>query len=67
MFGKRLKVVREMRGLSQQALADKINKKKPTISNYETGYSKPSIYVLSDIADALCVSTDDLLGREIIK
>ncbi|WP_445661927.1 helix-turn-helix domain-containing protein [Bacillus sp. FSL K6-0067] len=40
-----------------------MNKDRCTISNYEIGDSRPTIYVLSDLATALGVSTDYLLGR----
>ena len=63
MFPAILKEVREKKDLTQQELAEKINKDRSTVSNYETGDSKPTIYVLSDLATALGVSTDYLLGR----
>lgn len=63
MFPARLREVREKKDLTQQELAEKINKDRCTVSNYETGDSKPTIYVLSDLATVLGVSTDYLLGR----
>ena len=62
MFPERLKSVRKSKKLTQDALAKLVGTKKATISNYETGYSTPSIYVLSDLAKALHVSTDYMLG-----
>lgn len=44
-------------------LAKKVNTKKTTISNYETGYSTPSHEMLTDLADVLNKSVDWLLGR----
>ncbi|HEF5705396.1 helix-turn-helix domain-containing protein [Bacillus cereus group sp. BfR-BA-01423] len=63
MFPARLREVRKKKDLTQQELAEMINKDRCTISNYEIGDSKPTIYVLSDLATALGVSTDYLLGR----
>lgn len=63
MFPARLREIRKKKDLTQQELAEKINKDRCTISNYEIGDSKPTIYVLSDLATALGVSTDYLLGR----
>lgn len=63
MFPARLREIRKKKDLTQQELAEKINKDRCTISNYEIGDSRPTIYVLSDLATALDVSTDYLLGR----
>lgn len=63
MFPARLKEIRKQKDLTQQELAEKINKDRCTISNYEIGDSRPTIYVLCDLATALGVSTDYLLGR----
>ncbi|MED2185360.1 helix-turn-helix transcriptional regulator [Bacillus wiedmannii] len=63
MFPAKLKEVREKKDLTQQELVEKINKDRSTVLNYETGDSKPTIYVLSDLATALGVTTDYLLGR----
>ncbi|PGK02565.1 XRE family transcriptional regulator [Bacillus anthracis] len=63
MFPARLREIRKKKDLTQQELAEKINKDRCTISNYEIGDSRPTIYVLSDLATALGVSTDYLLGR----
>jgi transcriptional regulator with XRE-family HTH domain len=58
----RLKIARKNRGFTQDDLAKKVNTQKTTISNYETGYSTPSNEMLIDLAKALGVSTDYLLG-----
>jgi transcriptional regulator with XRE-family HTH domain len=63
MFAKRLKLARKRMKMTQEELAKRVNTKKTTISNYETGYSTPSNEMLSDIANVLEVSTDFLLGR----
>lgn len=63
VFKKRLRLARKWSGLTQEELAIKVNTKKTTISNYETGYSTPSIEMLDLLCDVLNVSSDFLLGR----
>lgn len=63
MLPERIKKRRKDLGLTQNQLADLINSRKSTISNYETGYSAPSGEVLKDLATALKTSVDYLLGR----
>ncbi|MGI2296473.1 helix-turn-helix domain-containing protein [Paenibacillus sp. GXUN7292] len=62
-FSKRLQQARKNKGYTQQDLADTVNTKKTTISNYETGYSTPSNKMIVELANALDVTTDFLLGR----
>lgn len=62
MFPKRLKKIRQNKGLTQERLAKLVNTKKTTISNYETSYSSPSNEMLKDLAQVLNTSTDFLLG-----
>ena len=68
-FGKRLREIREKRGLSQVQLAKMIAKigviqycKSEAIGRYERGDRFPSAYKLRDICVALNVSADYLLG-----
>lgn len=62
MLPERLRLARKSKKLTQEELAKKVNTKKTTISNYETGYSSPSNEILADLANALDVDTDYLLG-----
>lgn len=61
-FGKRLKEARQRKKLTQEELAKKVNTKKTTISNYETGYSTPAYDMLRDLSETLEVTTDWLIG-----
>jgi len=61
-FATRLKKIREDRGYTQPELAKLIGTTDRNISNYETGYSFPSIKVLYEISRTLKVSVDYLLG-----
>jgi len=62
ILSKRIKNSRKNKGLTQPELAKLINSTDRNISNYETGYSFPSIAVLYSISIALSTSIDYLLG-----
>jgi len=62
-FGKILKAVIDDRGISQKWLADAAKTKEATISRYVNGKNNPPILeILPNIARALNVSSDYLLG-----
>ena len=62
-FGKILEQVLSDRGITQRWLADASNTTEATISRYIHGVNKsPDVDILVDIARALNVSTDFLLG-----
>lgn len=63
-IGNRIKELRIKRGYTQQTLATKINKSKATISSYEKDIQLPPLEVAVDIACALNVSLDFLVGLE---
>lgn len=63
-IGNRIKELRIKRGYTQQILATKINKSKATISSYEKDIQLPPLEVAIDIACALNVSLDYLVGLE---
>ncbi|MFD2637728.1 helix-turn-helix domain-containing protein [Piscibacillus salipiscarius] len=63
-IGKKLKNLRERRGLQQVELAYKINVSQTKMNKIETGYQKKiEPEILTNIAEALDVSTDYLLGK----
>jgi len=62
IFSERLKEVRLAKDLTQPQLAKLINSTDRNISNYETGYSLPSVPVLFSLAVALSTSIDYLIG-----
>lgn len=62
-FPERLRTAREYRGLNQGELALKAGMQPSAISHFETGTRKPSFDNLRNLADALDVTTDYLLGR----
>lgn len=60
-FGERLKALRNENNLSQADFAQKFNKSKQTISNYETGERQPDLEMIAAFANFFNVSTDYLL------
>ena len=63
-FGVRLKDIRKKRGLTQKALAKRINKSVSAVSSYELEVQIPPVEVLMSIASVLNVSLDYLVGFE---
>ncbi|MEK5070303.1 helix-turn-helix domain-containing protein [Sporosarcina sp. FSL K6-1508] len=63
MVSQRLKSARNRLKLTQEALAEKVNTSKGTISNYENGHSTPSNEMLVLLSDVLEITTDYLLGK----
>lgn len=62
IFRKRLKELREVKGLYQKDLAQKIGVAQSVIARYETGLARPGIDTLMKLAIALETTTDYLLG-----
>lgn len=62
-IGKRIAQMRRERGISQEELAELALLHRVTVAKYETGQIEPGALALSRIADALNVSTDELLCR----
>lgn len=62
-IGKRISSIRRDRGFSQEQLAEMALVNRVTLARYETGMIEPGALALSRIADALNVSTDELLCR----
>ena len=63
-FADRLKAIRESRGLTQDALADRVGTSKQVISRYENGGRVPKITMAQKLADALNVSLKELSGED---
>lgn len=64
-FSDILRAMRDRQGLSQSDLAKKTGLQPSAISHFETGQRSPSFDNLRKLADALGVSIDHLLGREV--
>ena len=63
-YGEALKEQREKLGLSQSAVANKINTSHQNISRWESGKILPSIDFCVKLADLYGVSLDELVGRD---
>ena len=63
-LGERIKEQRELKGLSQKGLADKIGVSASIVSNYEKGERTPSLEILMMLARTFQCTTDYLLGFE---
>ncbi|MFP6320240.1 XRE family transcriptional regulator [Staphylococcus aureus] len=59
-IGNKIRYYRTKLNLTQDQLGEKLNTKKATISNYETGYRTPKQDDLFEIANILNISIDDL-------
>jgi len=66
-FAERLKEIRKSKNLKQSDLANKTGLKVAAISFFETEKRRPSMGNLIKLADALSVSVDFLLGREVAR
>lgn len=62
--GKRIKLLREEKNISQQDIAAACNMEKSNFSRLEAGNTNPTIYTLSKIADKLSVALSELLKIE---
>jgi len=67
MLGKRLKKLREEKGLSQIELGKILNIANSTLSMYESNSRQPDYNTLQKLANFFGVTTDYLLGRSNIK
>lgn len=57
-IGKKIKLLRKVRGLTQEQLAEKLNVGRATLSNYEIGRRSPRLKELERIANVLGVGLD---------
>ena len=62
-FGNRLKFLRELRGITQQQLADQMSVSRSTVANWETGNRLPDINMVVLMADCLGVETALLINE----
>ncbi len=64
MYGAKIRMVREMRGLSQENVADELNISQSTYSQYEGNKIDITTEMLDKIAKVLDVSTTDLVNQQ---
>jgi len=61
-FGKRLAYIRKSKGLTQKELGEMIGVSNRVIAYYERETKYPPSHLIVPLAEALSVSTDELLG-----
>ena len=66
MLSQNLKTIRKSKGLSQQALAVKLNVVRQTISKWEQGLSVPDSEMLISISEVLETPVSTLLGENVV-
>ena len=66
VFSDNLNRIMTERGISQKWLADAANTTEATISRYANGVHKPNVDIIVQIAQALCLSIDYLMGLSVI-
>lgn len=64
MVGKRIKQLREEKGLTQEELAKIVHLSQQSIDHYEKGRAKPSLETIQLMADYFNVSLDYIAGRD---
>lgn len=65
-LGKRIKIARINKDITQEVVAEKIDITASHMSNIETGKTKVSLPVLINIANALSVTVDELLCDNVL-
>ena len=65
LFGKNIKKIRNVRGLTQMQLADLIDVSRGVISSYEEGRAEPKIETIIKTADIFNLSIDQLLKTNV--
>ncbi len=66
-IGKRIKIARIRANLKQELLAETVDVSPTHLSNIETGTTRVSLQTIVRLANALSVSTDDLLCDNVVK
>ena len=65
MIGENIQFLRKSRGLTQEALAEKIGVSRQTIANWETGESAPDIAMAAALSREMEVSLDEIVSEPI--
>ena len=66
-MGKRISDLRKKKGMTQEQLAQRVGVTAQAVSKWENDLSCPDISILSELSEALGVTTDELLGRAPLK
>ena len=63
-MGTNIKNCREKIGMTQEQLAERIGKTRSAVSQYESGKIVPRMGVVEDLANALMVNKNEIIGTE---
>ena len=66
-LGEKMQKLRKQRGLSQEALAEKVMVTRQTISKWELGQSTPDMDFIAQLSDIFNVSSDYLIKDEMVE
>ena len=66
-IGKRIKIARITADLTQEKLSEMVGVSPTHLSNIETGTTRVSLHTIVNIANALNITSDDLLCDNVIK
>lgn len=64
-INEKILLLRKKRGLSQEALAEKLNVTRQTVSNWELGQTTPDILQAKELSKIFKVSLDDLTDNKL--
>lgn len=64
-IGKRIKIMRKLRGLTQSGLADLVGVTRPTVISWERGVTVPVLYTLRRLAETLGVTLEWLMEGDV--
>lgn len=64
-INKKILLLRKREGLSQEALAEKLNVTRQTVSNWELGQTTPDILQAKELSKIFKVSLDDLTDNKL--
>jgi transcriptional regulator with XRE-family HTH domain len=64
MWGEKIRMIREIRGYSQEYMACQLGMAQNSYSKIETGQTKLTVERLKNVADVLEVSSSDIISRE---
>ena len=67
MIGENIAVLRRLAGLSQEALAEKLEVSRQTLAKWESGESVPDVLRCDALAELFDVSLEDLLHADMSK
>ena len=66
MLGKKIKQLRNEKGMTQDELATRLSVVRQTVSKWEKGFAVPDAEMIVKIADALGTTVNDLLGSSCV-